>query len=464
MRVHWKTVCAAVLLCAVLVTAGQPAAVALPETAAAEPVQKTTHTYGDWYLAQKATDQKNGAWVRVCKDCGAKQTKRIARIKSVTLKATQLPYTGKALQPAVVVTDKDGNVRKAGVAYTVRYQNNKTVGTATVTVTGTGAYAFTVQRTFRIVPQSPKIKTVTPDAYGTAVCWTAVGKQTDGYLLQYSTDSSFRKGVTQQKLSSAKETAALLLDLKAKTAYALRVCAYKKIGKETYCSAWATKTFSTKAAGAHAIAGSVPKSARAAASYFDDVVFVGDSVSFCLQHYEDVNNVLGRAKFLTLSGMGATHALRPVSSRSKHPRYNGQKMKIEQAVPLTGAKKVYIMLGLNDIVEVGVDRSVENFRTLCKNILRNAPQVTLYVQSATPRTAAARGNLSLLNNTTIHQYNKKLAALCRKEGWYFLNVAEALYDGNYLRRSYCDDPSNMGMHPSFAGCKAWVDYLYTHTA
>ena len=34
----------------------------------------------------------------------------------------------------------------------------------------------------------------------------------------------------------------------------------------------------------------------------------------------------------------------------------------------------------------------------------------------------------------------------------------------HLIRSYCSDPDGMGMHFAYAGCKVWVDYLYTHTA
>lgn len=67
---------------------------------------------------------------------------------SVTV-ASKVYYTGKALTPAVTV--KAGSKTLVnGTDYTVAYKNNKNIGTATVTVTGKGAYAGTVSKNFTI--------------------------------------------------------------------------------------------------------------------------------------------------------------------------------------------------------------------------------------------------------------------------------------------------------------------------
>lgn len=61
------------------------------------------------------------------------------------------PYMGSnaAIEPAVVVT-LDGRTLTAGTDYKVEYQNNKTVGEASVVVTGMGSYAGSVTKTFTI--------------------------------------------------------------------------------------------------------------------------------------------------------------------------------------------------------------------------------------------------------------------------------------------------------------------------
>ncbi len=75
------------------------------------------------------------------------------KILKVTLSSTSLPYTGKARKPIPTVTTKvDGQLVTLvkNTDYTVKYENNVEIGTATVTVTGKGDYTGTITKTFRI--------------------------------------------------------------------------------------------------------------------------------------------------------------------------------------------------------------------------------------------------------------------------------------------------------------------------
>ena len=62
-------------------------------------------------------------------------------------------YTGTAIEPAVVVTDGETTLT-IGTDYTVEYSNNTNVGTATVTISGTGNYSGTIEKTFTITPKA----------------------------------------------------------------------------------------------------------------------------------------------------------------------------------------------------------------------------------------------------------------------------------------------------------------------
>ena len=128
-------------------------------------------------------------------------------------------------------------------------------------------------------------------------------------------------------------------------------------------------------------------------------------------------------------------------------------------------KKLYIMLGTNDIALYGIDSAVANMVTLIQEIQSAVPDIAVYVQTMTPITSTS----SILsdgghNPQNIHRYNEALAEACQNYGWKLVNVAEAMYDeAGYLRTDYCSDPDGMGVHFTEAGCEAWISYLYTHT-
>lgn len=74
---------------------------------------------------------------------------------SVTLKSQK--FTGKELKPSATVTC-NGKTLTAGKDYTLSYKNNVNVGTAQVTVTGTGAYEGSASATFKIVKAANPMK------------------------------------------------------------------------------------------------------------------------------------------------------------------------------------------------------------------------------------------------------------------------------------------------------------------
>lgn len=216
--------------------------------------------------------------------------------------------------------------------------------------------------------------------------------------------------------------------------------------------------------------GTLVEGTRVEDSYFDVAVFIGDSVSLKLNRYASEQrksnaSFMGKAQFLTAGSMGSGNALQAVSDESIHPLYNGEKLSLADSVAKSGAKKVYIMLGMNDLAPYGVDGAVENMQKLITTILEKTPDAKIYIQSATPLVKAKNISTHKLNNTNMAAYNEKLAALCTEQGYYFVDVASVVSDseGNLIQ-SYCSDPDNMGIHFTDEGCQVWVDYLYTHTA
>lgn len=210
--------------------------------------------------------------------------------------------------------------------------------------------------------------------------------------------------------------------------------------------------------------GLVPASAAVDKSYFDDTAFVGDSVSVMLAYYQASTQALGGAQFFAAGSLSAANALWDVSSRSVHPSYNGTKMLVEDCIMYSGAKKVYIMLGMNDIGIYSLDPSIEHYKELVARIKAKSPDVIIFIQSMTPMASTSTRADETLNNTKIREYNEKLRAMCEEMGWYYLDVASVMYDeSGYLRQDYCSDATSMGMHFTNQGCEQWVQYLLTHT-
>ena len=122
-------------------------------------------------------------------------------LDGATVTVADQTYTGEALTPDVTVTLPDGTVLTPGTDYTVEYSNNTDPGTATVTVTGSGNYAGTLNETFEITAKSLDGATVdvadqtytgealTPDVTVTLPDGTVLVPDTD-YTVEYGNNTN----------------------------------------------------------------------------------------------------------------------------------------------------------------------------------------------------------------------------------------------------------------------------------
>ena len=177
------------------------------------------------------------------------------QLSGMTLKYTAAVYTGKELKPAVTVKAKvDGAfvTLKTGSDYTVTYKNNKNVGKASVTVTGTGDYTGTLTKTFSINPKGTTLAKVTAGKKAFTAKWKKQALKMSasvitGYQLQYSTVKTFKSGSKTVTVKGMKKTSKVQKKLKGAKKYYVRIRTYKKVSGVTYYSAWSRyKTVKTK--------------------------------------------------------------------------------------------------------------------------------------------------------------------------------------------------------------------------
>ncbi len=196
-------------------------------------------------------------------------------------------------------------------------------------------------------------------------------------------------------------------------------------------------------------------------SFFDKTVFIGDSISMTLESYCNSTGALSKAQFLCAGSMSPTNMLTG-QILPEYPKGSGQKPAIEESVAATGAEVVYIMLGMDNIA-YGLDKSTGDYLTIINNILARNPEVQIVIQSVTPMTSNSPRTTKALNNDAINAFNQRMQELCQENRWYFLNVSEKFKgeDGGLIP-DYCSDKTSMGMHFTYDGAKAWVDYLLYH--
>ena len=177
--------------------------------------------------------------------------------------------------------------------------------------------------------------------------------------------------------------------------------------------------------------------------FFANSAFVGDSVMHGMELYSKRNkNLESNATFLTLTSFAARHALSDVTETSYHPLYNGEKMKVEDALSLDCANKVFIFLGLND-VRVTPNSYYENYVSFIESIKEKCPDITIFVVSTTfpveaphsmdKATAASYRDQLLDLNTRLKEY-------CDSGAGYYVDVVTPLLnEDGFLDDDYSSD-------------------------
>ncbi|HCA05025.1 MAG TPA: hypothetical protein DEO32_03895 [Ruminococcaceae bacterium] len=198
------------------------------------------------------------------------------------------------------------------------------------------------------------------------------------------------------------------------------------------------------------------------ASWFNDAVFIGDSVTVMLDIYCENNpDALGDAKFICAGSLSYSNAQWDINAEGNvHPTYKGKQILAETAAEATGASKVFIMLGMNDIGIYGADGAVAECKKFAERMKTVSPNAKYYFQSVTPKMKSHEDEV--IYNDLIKDFNTKLKKFCDDNGYKYLDIYSAVCDENgALPEKYCGDPEpeGQGIHFTNEACKIWVDYL-----
>ena len=208
-------------------------------------------------------------------------------------------------------------------------------------------------------------------------------------------------------------------------------------------------------------------------AFFNDSMFVGNSIMLGYSNYATklragaVSTFLGKSTFFCGGSFGVVNNKNAVTAESTHPTYQGRKYKVQDAVGVIGAKRVFInMMGLNDLALYGnpgkcSQLCCDDVISLIKDIKAKNPGVEVVVLSSTYLVEGSNGMKSL-NNENLSKMNILLLDYCTRNNIDFVDISSLLLgDNGCLDDNYCSDNY---CHINESGYIVWTAILRNYAA
>ena len=191
-------------------------------------------------------------------------------------------------------------------------------------------------------------------------------------------------------------------------------------------------------------------------SYFADAAFLGDSLTVGFSDYQ-IN--LDGALICGYTGVGPDAIVN--RSAVKSPT-RGQEVALD-VLAAAQPKKLYILLGTNTLTTLGAaDRFLAYYGQMLDELRQTLGEdCIIYVQSIPPVRPAAAEKKPGLASDVLRGVNEQLAQLAASKGCVYLDLWEAMADGEGNLKEMIAAPD--GVHLSAGnGYGAWVTYLRNH--
>ena len=191
-------------------------------------------------------------------------------------------------------------------------------------------------------------------------------------------------------------------------------------------------------------------------NYFADAAFLGDSLTVGFSDYQ-IN--LGGALICGYTGVGPDAIVN--RSAVKSPT-RGQEVALD-VLAAAQPKKLYILLGTNTLTTLGAaDRFLAYYGQML-DVLRETlgEDCVIYVQSIPPVRPSVAAEKPGLATDVLRGVNEQLAQMAAEKGCVYLDLWEALADGEGNLKEMLAAPD--GVHLTAGnGYGAWVTYLRNH--
>lgn len=182
---------------------------------------------------------------------------------------------------------------------------------------------------------------------------------------------------------------------------------------------------------------------------FDSTVaFIGDSRTQGFIMYNGLKNVQDYSYIGLMVDTAMTKEFVKTS--------NGNKITLLQDMANKNIKRVYIMLGVNELGWSYPQVFKAKYKELISEIRKVKPNCQIYVQSIIPMTKSKSDSDKIFNNTNVEKFNQLVQEVAEEEKVAYLDVKSVLVDKNgYLP----EEASTDGIHIDKKYCEKWLTYL-----
>ena len=184
--------------------------------------------------------------------------------------------------------------------------------------------------------------------------------------------------------------------------------------------------------------------------YFADAAFIGNSLTEGLFMYTDIDD---QADGFYTIGLNVSSA--------QSDAFVDDTYTLDQALTQKEYRKVYVMMGLNEVGWPDVDGCISEYTSLLRQVERDCPEARIYVQSILPVSAARSSEGDSINNSNIRRFNEKIQEMAENNNWTYLNVWKAIANEDGELPS---DAASDGVHFGPEYMEIWLRYLREHVS
>lgn len=184
--------------------------------------------------------------------------------------------------------------------------------------------------------------------------------------------------------------------------------------------------------------------------YFNDAVFIGDSRIVGLHDYSGWDHTTYYASIgLTVYDVFD----KPIVEE------NGMKITIEQALREHQFKKIYVMIGINEMGTGTVDTFMAKYEEMVHHLQELQPEAIIFLHEIMKVKQEKSETDPIFNNPAIQERNDRIAKLADNRTIFYLDVNEVVTDENgNLNADYTYDE----IHLLGKWYVLWTDYLKEH--